>query len=195
MRLKSSGILRYFFGSLPQPSTGIFPALSDAPGAFVNVLGGPGGVATPDVDNQAFGVTAGSPGVLAGFGAFAFAAPIAAWDRGQVGLQSGGQPETNIATLIPASSRISAWFQPGSFSGAVPAPLVNVRTVNAKARINGVDIPGAKYLTFAQVAISAVDGTTPGGTISGCLYVKLEHSLIDVPGNDPTPDAIFGILT
>lgn len=201
---KNSGLLRFQIDHSVTGGGGTL--MAGQTGWFMNVLGDPA-VVTPDQDNQVFGMSGGygaivppatdplilfnghtlaayAGGVGAGAGAGVRFPPNAAGSGAAT-----GQARLNANGRIPAGTKLSAWFQATSVAqggSTTPdeQPIVVVQTEVQQGRefLAGVQSPdGPSFLSSARVALANLGNSVT--IVAGVLYVRVEHSYVDLPGS------------
>jgi hypothetical protein len=177
---KNSGILRYKFTNdptVPQSPQKFAGALVvGAPAVIVTCMGGDLVVPDqPDQDNQLFGSTSGH-GVIAGASGYPAMLAIGAANFYRSGMTVG---------RIPSGSKVTAIFQPQGAPAFPPGGVVAVNTRIIESQIRDaagvvLDAAGTAFLSLIQVELYAVGA--PAAVVPGTLIVRVEHSIIDIPG-------------
>ena len=202
LQRKNSGLLRYLFGIAPggsRPPDNAYGSLTQGAVVIVDCLGGLTEL-DYDSDGQAFGE---SPGHAAVTGAGNFlgsnltqqdATPITpkVQPNPDTGLPIGAAPTvySGAGARIPAGTKVLAWFEMskfthGAYTIGVEAPIVTVQTEVLQNRTyrNGTeDTVGPQWLSSLRVAVLATSGAILEEDVSGVLWVKLQHSHLDIPG-------------
>lgn len=200
---KNSGILRYRFGDIPNSQDGGNP-LAD-PNA---VPGFPGGIppatvaivnflaaiadAQEDQDDQFFGPTPGYPAIgPVPNTLFAAAAPIP--QRNTEMLLERVHSATGVAVpladgtsgaqpgRIPQGAKCYAWFQVSGQLGQPFVPWVQTDLRQNRQFVAGVELTtGPLFLSFGRVAVQ----NNGDGPLAGTLFVRLEFTPDEIPGNN-----------
>ena len=213
LQFKNSGILRYLFGNFPGAETptpltptgspsGRGPLVAADGPTILYCLGGTVGgaganAATPDMDYQLFGMSPGHAANASYYAAGAQAATLfagstpSAKDADPVGTRVQGDPNTGqgpaggspAGARIPAGTKVLAWFATCSATGIGPV-IVQTEVFQNRIFKGGVeDATGPQWLSIVRVAVQGLIGG--GAGTAGILYVKLQHSHLDIPGSQP----------
>lgn len=189
--LKNSGLLRYSFGipvlpeEAPQP---VFPPLTSGdPPLIITCLGSQSDIDL-DQDKQVFGQSPGHAFIPAQPGTF-FTTTVPK--------RQGEAIRTRNAHFaggrVPSGTRISAWFQP---TDSLPLNPFRQAIVQTQVRENRLFVSpddddtdaeespdGPLWLSSVRVAVALFSPGGPGSaSVAGVLYVRAEHSIIDLPG-------------